>query len=100
MGNDVYLKVFADSKCRLVAICDIDLIGETFREGKLKLDVKPGFYKGSASNISEALHEIAAADIANLVGSGIVDAAVREGLVDPTAIVRIAGVPHVQIVKL
>jgi hypothetical protein len=46
------------------------------------------------------LHEINAADIANLVGPGIVDAAVGEGLVDPSAIVRIAGVPHVQIVKL
>ena len=100
MANDVYLKVFTNTKYRLVAICDIDLIGETFREGKLKLDVKPDFYKGSASNIGEALHAIGAADIANLVGSGIVDAAVREGLVDPTAIVRIAGVPHVQIVKL
>jgi len=100
VANDVYLKIFTDTKCRLVAICDINLIGETFREGKLKLDVKPDFYKGSTSNIGEALHEIDAADIANLVGPGIVDAAVREGLVDPAAIVRIAGIPHVQIVKL
>jgi hypothetical protein len=83
-----------------VAVCDIDLIGETFREGKLKLDVRPDFYKGRVSSIREALHEIDAADIANLVGKGIIEAAVREGLVDPSAIVRIAGVPHVQIVRL
>ena len=66
----------------------------------MKLDVRPDFYKGCASSIREALHEIDAADIANLVGKGIIEAAVREGLVDPSAIVRIAGVPHVQIIRM
>ena len=100
MNHEVYFKVFIKSKIRLVAVCDIDLIGETFREGKLKLDVKPDFYKGTASNIPEVLLEIEAADTANLVGERIVGAAVRGGLVAPSAIVRIAGVPHVQIVRL
>ena len=50
--------------------------------------------------VTEALREIDGADIANLVGAIIVDAAVRKGLVDPSAIIRIAGVPHVQIVRI
>jgi hypothetical protein len=100
VNHEVYFRVFAHSNCRLVAVCDIDLIGETFREGKLKLEVKPDFYKGTASNISEVLPEIEAADTANLVGERIVGAAVRQGLIHPSAIVRIAGVPHVQIVRL
>ena len=98
--NDVYFKVFKNAQVRLVAVCDFGLVGETFREGKLKLDVKPDFYKGSVSSFADALHEIDAADIANLVGTGIVEAAVRKGLVAPSAIVRIAGVPHVQIIRL
>ncbi|MGA3404126.1 MAG: DUF424 family protein [Candidatus Bathyarchaeia archaeon] len=98
--DDVYLRVFQDSKHRLVAACDTGLIGETFREGKLKLEVKADFYKGNMTTITHALHEINAADIANLVGGCIVEAAVKEGLVDPSAIVRIAGVPHVQIVRI
>jgi hypothetical protein len=76
------------------------LIGETFREGKLKLEVKADFYKGSMTTIAQALREIDEADIANLVGSRIVEAAVQKGLVDPSAIVRIGGVPHVQIVRI
>ena len=98
--SEVYCRVIGDSKRRLVAVCDTELLGETLREGKLKLEVKPEFYKGSLSSIAEALREIDASDIANLVGESIVDAVVQGGLVDPSAIMRIAGVPHVQIVRL
>jgi hypothetical protein len=98
--NEVYFRVFSDSKRRLVAVCDPTLVGRTLREGKLKLEVKPEFYKGSIVTVAEALREIDGADIANLVGSIIVDAAIRNGLVNPSAIVQIAGVPHVQIVRI
>jgi hypothetical protein len=99
MGQ-VYLRLFKDAKYTLVAACDSELLGETFREGKLKLEVKVDFYKGSPANIHEALRVIDGADIANLVGEGIVEAAVQKGFVSPSAVVRIAGVPHVQIVRM
>ena len=98
--NGVYLRVFKDAKYTLVAVCDSELLGETFREGKLKLEVKVDFYKGASVSISEALQAIAAADIANLVGEGIVEAAVQKGFVNPSAIVHIGGVPHVQMVRM
>ncbi len=98
--NELYLRVFKDSKYTLVAACDSELLGETFRDGKLKLDVKADFYKGVSANISDALQAIDAADIANLVGEGIVEAAVQKGFVNPSAIIHISGVPHVQIVKM
>ena len=98
--NEVYLRVFKDAKHTLVAVCDLELLGETFREGKLKLEVKVDFYKGVSTSIPDALRAIDAADIANLVGEGIVEAAVQNGFVDPSAIARIGGVPHVQMVKM
>ncbi len=98
--NEVFLRVFTDAQHTLVAACDSSILGKTFREGKLKLEVKPEFYKGTLVSVPEALREINSADIANLAGNGIVEAAVREGFVDPTAIVRISGVSHVQIVRL
>jgi len=98
--NEVFLRVFKDAKHTLVAVCDSSILGETFREGKLKLEVKEDFYKGILSSIPEALREIRLADIANLAGNSIVDAAVREGFVDASAIVRIGGISHVQIVRL
>lgn len=98
--NEVFLRVFKDAKYTLVAVCDSGLLGETFREGKLKLEVKVDFYKGVAVSIPEALQAIDTADIANLVGEGIVKAAVQRGLVNPSAIVHIDGVPHVQTVRM
>ena len=98
--NEVYLRVFKDAKHTLVAACDSELLGETFREGKLKLEVKVDFYKGVPTSIPEALQAIDAAHIANLVGDGIIEAAVQKGFVDPSAIIHIGGVPHVQIVRM
>jgi hypothetical protein len=98
--NEVFLRVYKDPKYTLVAACDSDLLGETFREGKLKLEVKPDFYRGVQTTIMKALDAIDAADIANLVGEAIVQAAVKRSLVDPSAVLNIGGVPHVQIVRM
>lgn len=98
--SQVYLRVFKDSKYTLVAACDSELLGATFREGKLKLEVKADFYKGVPTNVPDALQVINGADIANLVGDGIVEAAVQKGFVSPSAVLRIGGVPHVQIVRM
>jgi len=98
--DEVFLNVFKDPKHILVAVCDRNLLGSTFREGRMKLEVKADFYKGVPASIEEALKAIDSADLANLVGKGIVDAAVREGLADSSAVLHIDGVPHVQIVRL
>jgi len=96
----VLLRMFKDAEHTLVAVCDPNILGKTFREGKLKLEVKADFYKGAPTSIPDALHAINSADIANLAGNQIVKAAVEEGLIDPSAIIRIGGIAHVQIVRL
>lgn len=98
--TEVFLRVYKDPKYTLVAACDSNLLGETFREGKLKLEVKPDFYRGVRATIVDALAAIDSADIANLVGETIVQAAVDRSLVDPSAVLNIGGVPHVQIVRV
>ena len=98
--DQVFLRMYKDVKHTLVAVCDTSILGETFREGKLKLEVKADFYKGVPTSIPDALRAINTADIANLAGNQIVKAAVQEGLVDPSAIIRIGGISHVQIVRL
>jgi hypothetical protein len=84
----------------MVAACDSNLLGETFREGKLKLEVRPDFYGGVRTSVVDALAAIDTADIANLVGETIVAAAVGRSLVNPSAVLHIDGVPHVQIVRI
>ena len=98
--TEIFLRVYKDAKYTLVAACDSNLLGETFREGKLKLEVKADFYGGVRTTILDALAAIDGADIANLVGETIVQAAVKRSLVDPSAVLNIGGVPHVQIVRM
>jgi len=98
--TEIFLRVYKDAKYTLVAACDSNLLGETFREGKLKLEVKADFYGGVRTTIVDALAAIDGADIANLVGETIVQAAVKRSLVDPSAVLNIGGVPHVQIVRM
>ena len=84
----------------MVACCDEDLMGKTFREGKLRLTLESGFYGTSLLALGEALVLLDKADILNLVGKNIINAAIDRGLVHPEAVILIAGIPHVQVMQL
>jgi uncharacterized protein len=84
----------------MVACCDKELLGQIFREGRLKLSLQTNFYGNAAMDLLEALVLLDGADILNLVGEKIVKAAIDRGLVHPHAVISIAGVPHVQVMKL
>lgn len=75
-------------------------MGQTFKEGKLRLKPDQKFYGHSVSEISEALVLLETAEILNLVGVKIVRAAIERGLVHPDAVITIGGVPHVQVMRL
>jgi hypothetical protein len=98
--TNIYLRIFKEKGFVIVAACDSGVLGKTFREGRLKLEVADRFYKGELCSIEEAVQALQAADIGNLVGGTVVKAAVENGLVDPAAVITIGGVPHVQIIKI
>jgi len=91
----VYATSYKTEKGLLVACCDEDCIGRTFREGRLKLAPESKFYGSAVIGLTEA----DGADMLNLVGRRVVDAAINNGLVHPDAVITIAGVPHVQVMK-
>jgi hypothetical protein len=97
---EVHLRVIHDRRGVLVAACDAGLLGETFREGRMKLEVSTQFYGGALCAVEKAMEALAEADIANLVGETTIKAAVDKGLVDPDAVIYFGAVPHVQIVRL
>ena len=95
-----YLKEYRTDKGKMVACCDEDLMGKTFREGNLRLSLETGFYGTSLLGLGEAMILLERADILNLVGRNVVDAAIHGGIVHPEAVISIAGVPHVQVMRL
>ena len=97
---EVHLRVIHDRRGVLVAACDAGLLGETFRQGRMKLEVNTQFYGGALCSVEKAMEALAEADVANLVGEATIKAAVDKGLVDPEAVIYFGAVPHVQIVRL
>ena len=96
----VYAASYKTEKGLMVAACDEDCIGRTFREGRLRLAPETKFYGSAVMGVAEAVVLMIGADILNLVGRRIVDAAIANRLVHPDAVIRIAGVPHVQVMRL
>ena len=95
----VYAHVYKTEKGTMVACCDEECMGKTFREGRLKLDPSTKFYGSSVMVLAEALVLLDTADILNLVGKRIIGGAIDRGLVHPDAVIAIAGVPHVQVMR-
>ncbi len=84
----------------VVAVCDADILGKTFREGRLKIEVKESFYGGRLVTLEEAIEALKTASIGNIVGREIVECAIREGIIHEEAVIWIAGQPHAQFVRM
>ncbi len=85
----------------LLAACDSDLLGKIFHDKAkdLKLEVKKDFYEGKTVSLAELEKALHKATIANLVGEKTVKKAIELGLAVESSVLKIHGIPHVQIVK-
>ena len=81
----------------VIAICDEDLLGKIFYEGKFQLDVKESFYKGEKKDkeqITEILRHGKAEDATfNIVGRNSINLALQQGIIAQEGIKTIQGVP-------
>ena len=94
----MYLKSYSVNKEILVAACDLELIGRTFREGELHLSVNEDFFKGHPADEDEVKKALEDATIANLVGEQSVACGIDSGIVDEHCVITIDGIPHAQMV--
>jgi hypothetical protein len=84
----------------LIAACDKDILGKTFFEGELQLEVKESFYKRDAAPLDELAVVLSGATIANLAGNRVVDSAISAGYVVKENVLSIGGVKHAQFAVL
>jgi hypothetical protein len=95
---DFTYKIFNSSGEILLAIADNDIIGKTFSEDDLEIEVSKSFYSEKFCSEKDAIKLIKSSTIVNAVGEKIVKAMVKEKLVKKSGILKIEGVPHAQIV--
>ncbi len=95
----IRMKVYHQGKETLVAAADEDLIGKTFREGKLKIEVG-AFYEGERVTGEELRAHLSSATIGNFVGRETIEAAKKGGYATDEGVLWIGGVPHAQYVVM
>ncbi len=81
----------------VIAICDSDIIGKRFEEGKRQLDVRENFFNGEETTSEEILKRIKRQMVEdstfNIVGQESVKLAVQAGLISKEHIAKIQGTP-------
>ena len=90
------IKQFPDET--VVAICDSELMGGTYREGPLKLEVTEKCYGNKLVKLKECVEVLKNTANANLVGKNIINAALEMGLVHEQSILYIKKIPHALII--
>jgi hypothetical protein len=92
----VLIKVITSYR-NVVAICDKELLGKRFEEGKFQLDIKESFYKGEEVSEEEAIRiikKMSREDATfNIVGKQSINTALKAGIIEKDGIGEIKGVP-------
>ena len=96
----ISIKIYKQGNDTLIGACDDHLIGKKFEDGKYQLDVCKEFYEGKKVSVEVLKQYLKNATIANLVGKKAVECAIELGLVDPSCVMKIKGIPHAQMVKM
>ena len=81
----------------ILAVCDSDLIGKKFEEGKFQLNLEGEFFKGketSEERVLKIMQDTAEKDATfNIVGEKSVSTALKAGIISQNQIKKIQGVP-------
>jgi hypothetical protein len=83
----------------MVDICGLDLIGTKLEQDGLVVDLSPEYYQQQVMELVHAQELLKKCDIANLVGSRIVNHAIQLKMAKEVSIRRISGVPFLMIYK-
>ncbi|WP_231185760.1 DUF424 family protein [Haladaptatus sp. DYF46] len=84
----------------LVAVCDTDVLGETFETDELTFTVTEEFYGGDEVDEDEIVNSLNRADVANIVGADAVALAVDAGFVDEANVLELDSTRHAQFLRM
>ena len=81
----------------VIAICDSELLGKKFEQGKFQLDVKESFFKGNETNQEKAIEIMQNMEkedaTFNIIGKESIEIALKAGIIKQEGIKKIQGIP-------
>ena len=96
----MFIKMHRGADDLILAACDEELVGMTFRSGRSRLDVSEMFYKGESVGKDVLIERMKGATIMNLVGAETVAVAIEQGYATEDSVIEIDGVRHLQVVLM
>ena len=94
----MFIKIHKSQNIRpVVAICDSNIIGKKFEEGKRQLDLRENFYKGEETSKEKAVKLIQRQTVEdasfNIVGKESIATAIEAGIIQKEGVHKIKGIP-------
>lgn len=83
----------------LVTACDPEILGETFENDEVSLEVTESFYGGDKVDARDVVDALSRASVANLVGTEVVELAIEEGFIDEERVLEIETTLHAQYLR-
>lgn len=96
----IYMKIHRATGDTILAACDEEVLGNTYRGEDTKITVSETFYNGRLVTEEEFIDHMEDVTIMNLVGERAVSIAIEKGHVSEDCILDIGGVKHAQVVKI
>lgn len=84
---------------RMLNICDADLVGRTFNESELMINISQSYFAERIVEENEAAQLLRNASIINMVGKETVALSVRIGIGSSKGVKEIDGVPFLLVFK-
>ena len=95
MEKKLFVKVHKSYR-NVVAICDSNILGKKFEEGKRQLDIRESFYRGEEVDIKKAIEimKLQKREDAtfNIVGNFSVKTALEVGIIEEGNVGEVAGI--------
>lgn len=96
----MYFKVHSNANRSVLAASDEEIIGKKISGKGIEFEASEFFYKGKKTSEKDLGKLLEEHDNINLVGEKTVSVALKKGLISEKSVMRINGIPHVQIYKL
>jgi len=79
----------------VIALCDKELLGKRFEEGKMQLELKDSFYSGEEIDENKAIDVLMENQEAcfNIVGKKACNAALKAGVIEKESIKTVQSIP-------
>ena len=83
-----------------VSLCDVEIMGMTFKKGDVSMTVTESFYLGEEADEETIKESLRNANIANITGDKSIRLAIEMGMISEENVLEIGEVLHAQFVRL